>query len=420
MKQIRFSVFILLLVLMTSLWAQTDPTYVVLQGVLRDQQNRAVADGEYTMTFSFYTQKTGGNPIWTSLPQGVRVQNGVFSTKLSGFNSDVTFADQYYVGILVIGNGAELSPRMELTAAPYAMAIRGEQNVITGTGNIGLGTLNPTERLEVQGNVKASGKLLAGDSVSLGSKIRFKSANGGIYDVYNKPLVVQAASAGGGTQLMFGPGGSITSPFGFSLSTNRGVELNNNTPLKLSSSDAGNGVILSSTYPGASVSTEYSISRGKSDGSKNSLVLHTPSSSGSGVSIMATGNKTLMQVDAAAGNTGIGAAPNANAKLNVGGSLYTRGSNFLQFAAFEANTRKLDINTNYDANEWVGIYAGVNGENFDLRSQQTDVTLEQYCYVKNGTIWVKSFMPTNDSQVLQRVYVIFIRKELVDGSNPAN
>lgn len=419
MKKLLTNIVLIFMCATAVLPAQTEPTNIVLQGVLRDQQNRAVADGEYTMTFSFYRQLTGGNPIWTSLPQSVRVQNGVFSTRLSGFNSNVTFSDRYYIGILVIGNGSELSPRIELTAAPYAMSIRGDQNVIGGTGNIGIGTLTPGEKLEVDGNVKITGNLKSGDSVSLGSKVRFKNPNGGIYNAFDNPLIIQSESAERGTRLLFGHGGTTNSSYGFEINTLKGLEFFTNTPLRLTSSSTGKGIILNSGYSGASSQEEYYISRGNTDQKKNNLSIHTASTTGSGVTVMAKGEKSLLTLDAASGNIGIGTAPNNNGKLDVGGNVYIKGERFIFFNGYQGSGNFLDMNTNVSAADWVGIYAGVNANDFDLRENAGNA-LEQYCYVKNGTIWVRTIMPAEVGGNTHTVYVMFIRKDMVNGSNPNN
>lgn len=131
---------------------------ISVQGVLRDQNGKAVADGTYPMTFNLYTALSGGSSIWTETQNSVIVQNGVFNAKLGSvtpFGAGVTFNVQYWVGITF--GSSEMSPRIELTASPYSLGLKGTSNVFSAGGSVGIGTLNPSTKLEVAGDIKVSG-----------------------------------------------------------------------------------------------------------------------------------------------------------------------------------------------------------------------------------------------------------------------
>jgi len=107
------------------------------------------------MTFNIYSAATGGTPLWTEIQSGVAVQNGVFSVQLGAGTSlsTVAFNQQYWIG--VTNGGTEMSPRITLTAAPYAMGFKGTTNVFGSSGNVGIGTLNPSNKLTVVGGITA-------------------------------------------------------------------------------------------------------------------------------------------------------------------------------------------------------------------------------------------------------------------------
>ncbi|NOY07019.1 MAG: hypothetical protein GXO82_10410 [Chlorobi bacterium] len=102
-----------------SLRAQV-PRTISYQGVLTDGSGSMVADGNYNVTFRLYSRSTGGSPLWTE-KQLVPVRDGIFNVTLG----DVTplmlsFSSPYWLGISV-ENGAELVPRLPLTASPYSL-----------------------------------------------------------------------------------------------------------------------------------------------------------------------------------------------------------------------------------------------------------------------------------------------------------
>ncbi len=134
------------------------PVLMNYQGVLMDGSGVAVADGPYSIVFKLYDVPSGGTVIWEET-NIVQVSKGTFSVTLGlvSYLGDVPFDMDYYLGLSVSG-GEEL-PRAMLTSAPYSMAARsviGEQNIFPATGNVGIGTRYPDERLYVAGGIRLS------------------------------------------------------------------------------------------------------------------------------------------------------------------------------------------------------------------------------------------------------------------------
>ena len=130
-------------------------TAFTYQGQLK--QNGSPVNGSVNMSFKLYYTSTGGLPLGT-LTQPVTVVNGLFTTQLDfvlPFDGNA-----HWLGIAV-GTDPELTPRQLLTAVPYALFAEAPWlgnggSIYYGLGNVGIGTFNPTRRLEVHGIVGLS------------------------------------------------------------------------------------------------------------------------------------------------------------------------------------------------------------------------------------------------------------------------
>jgi hypothetical protein len=129
--------FVFSLVLLTSgLFAQ-NPT-VSIQGTLKDANGASVDDGTQSVTFRLYDALTAGNNLWEETAP-VIVVGGIYSHNL-GKVTPLTggdFATTVYLGITV--GGIELSPRTEMTYAPYALSVNSAQQIAQGgcSGQVG-------------------------------------------------------------------------------------------------------------------------------------------------------------------------------------------------------------------------------------------------------------------------------------------
>lgn len=139
---------------------------ISLQGFLKDANGKAVADGQQSITFKLYTVSTGGTAEWTDT-QTINVFGGVYSTHLGSTTNPLDNlnwgAATYFVGVTV--QGTELTPRTELTFAPYSLGSPKAQEVVCSgaVGDIKHSILNPTQFAAVNGNcwVPMDGRALA-------------------------------------------------------------------------------------------------------------------------------------------------------------------------------------------------------------------------------------------------------------------
>jgi len=119
-----------------------------VQGILKKANGDAVPDGSYNLTFKLYTQESGGSAIWTEAQTGVDVVSGIYSTILGNTSPlNVSFNEPYYLGVTV--GSTEMTPRIQLTSAPYALSMIGATNQFPSSG------------LVLADSIKASGGILA-------------------------------------------------------------------------------------------------------------------------------------------------------------------------------------------------------------------------------------------------------------------
>ena len=164
-RTLLLSIFCLTL-LIFSANAQQQTKKISLQGFLKDANGKAVADGAQEIIFKLYNTATGGNAEWTDT-QTINVFGGVYSTSLGSPTNPVESlnwgSSTYYVGVTV--QGTELTPRTELTFAPYSLGSPKAQEVVCSgaVGDIKHSILNPTQFAAVNGNcwVPMDGRSLA-------------------------------------------------------------------------------------------------------------------------------------------------------------------------------------------------------------------------------------------------------------------
>jgi hypothetical protein len=154
--------------------AGQTPETVVYQGRLTQDDGTPIVD-QVTVTFALYNSLTGGESIWNEELQISPDENGVFTAELGKITSltPAHFSGaNLYLGLTVEGD-QEMSPRQALGASPYCFRVNTIDGAAGGTllgdlgvlGNVGIGTASPTEKLDVQGNLKVSGILAASPRV---------------------------------------------------------------------------------------------------------------------------------------------------------------------------------------------------------------------------------------------------------------
>jgi hypothetical protein len=138
------------------------PQLINFQGLLKDGSGNPVADGSYSVTFTIYDAASGGSNLWTEI-QSVSTSGGLFAVLLGAINPipDSAFkgADRW-LGIAVSPDPE--MPRQRLVSVGYAYRVNSVDSALGGhltgdvtvSGNVGIGTALPNERLEISGNLR--------------------------------------------------------------------------------------------------------------------------------------------------------------------------------------------------------------------------------------------------------------------------
>ena len=143
-----------------------------IQGILKKANGNAVSDGTYALTFKLYNVLEAGSALWTEVQPNVPISSGLYSAVLGSVTSlNLPFNEDYYLGI-TIANTPEMSPRQQITTAPYTLSLKGGSNVLPSAGAIGAGTSTPTAgyQLHVKNSAGIGKQLVEG---STGSNIQF-------------------------------------------------------------------------------------------------------------------------------------------------------------------------------------------------------------------------------------------------------
>ena len=176
------------------------PERMTYQGYLVDGNGAPLGDSvpaNYDVVFRIYNIKTGGttdNILWAE-QQTVTVDKGYFTVLLGEGvasangdpNGDLSAvfagsdASDRFIGITIKGLGGsdlEIAPRLRLVASPFTFlaAYARQADKIVGTGgdvlttdggNIGIGNASPNSKLDVGGDIKASGAVDVGGNANV-------------------------------------------------------------------------------------------------------------------------------------------------------------------------------------------------------------------------------------------------------------
>ena len=157
----RFTILSIPALLLTvSMVFAAVPQLINFQGVLKDGSGNPVADASYSVTFTIYDAATGGNNLWTE-SQSVSTTSGLFAVLLGSSNPipDTAFKGaNRWLGIAVSPDG-EMPTRQQLVSIGYAYRVSSVDSALGGnltgdltvTGNVGIGTMAPTQKLHVVG-----------------------------------------------------------------------------------------------------------------------------------------------------------------------------------------------------------------------------------------------------------------------------
>ena len=168
---LKYGLALMSLLVFSILSAQSPKLGV--QGILKKANGNPVDDGTYTITFKIYNTETGGTALWTEVQNEVDVSSGIYSAVLGSVTAlNLSFNEGYYLGVKV-GSTPEMAPRMELTTAPYALSLKGSNNIFPSTGAVGAGTNAPTAgyQMHIYNGAGIATQLVEGTT---GSQIEFK------------------------------------------------------------------------------------------------------------------------------------------------------------------------------------------------------------------------------------------------------
>ena len=142
--------------------ATLHPTTFTAQGVLRDADGRTLADDDYEMTFQIYGNENGtGTALWSETAD-VEVINGVWAYTIgSNSGNPLDDLDDDGTNYLKITVGTDvLTPLVQISLTPFeTLNVSAGGNLISASGNVGIGTTSPSEKLDVDGNIELNGSL---------------------------------------------------------------------------------------------------------------------------------------------------------------------------------------------------------------------------------------------------------------------
>jgi len=152
-----------------------------IQGIIKKSSGANLDDGTYSMRFRLYTVATGSSSIWQEDHVSVDITSGVYNVVLGLITPfTISFDRTYFLGVSVDG-GAEVSPRIRLTGAPYSLSLMGQKNIFPSTGSVGIGTVTPdtSARLHIKNDSDTTARfLLEGkDTVVIVMKTRTDTAS---------------------------------------------------------------------------------------------------------------------------------------------------------------------------------------------------------------------------------------------------
>lgn len=96
------------------------PQTISYQGVLKNSDGSSHEDGAVELSFEIFDTESGGAALWSET-QAVSVVDGVFNVILGKIQPLALNFDKPYWLAVAVADGSEMSPRMELTAAPYSL-----------------------------------------------------------------------------------------------------------------------------------------------------------------------------------------------------------------------------------------------------------------------------------------------------------
>jgi hypothetical protein len=148
-------------------FGQSSNPKISIQGTLKKASGEPVDDGYYRVTFKLYNDLTAGSVVWQETSDSVEVNGGIYSHSLGSVTALTTtaFMTTAYLGVKV--GSYEMTPRTEITYAPYAFAVYSA--ICSGAvGDVKFSILNPTQFAAENGNcwVPLDGRSISGTKLN--------------------------------------------------------------------------------------------------------------------------------------------------------------------------------------------------------------------------------------------------------------
>ena len=118
----RKTIFVIALLMISSIALADIPKYITVQGRLTDANNLPVPSASYIFNFSI--ENLTGTILWSEI-QSVYASNGVFNAELGRASGGINlpFDKEYLLEVWV--EGKKLSPRVNITSSGYAFVSAG-------------------------------------------------------------------------------------------------------------------------------------------------------------------------------------------------------------------------------------------------------------------------------------------------------
>ena len=306
---------------------------ISFQGKLTNPDGTNVTDGTFSLRFRIYTDPTAdaantcvaNTCKWEETQGSVSVSGGLFQVNLGSVTTLPASVDfntsALYLGVKV-GSDAEMTPRIQLTAAPYAF----NSDLLDGLDSGSFVQLSPGS--QQTGNINVSGTITSGavNGVSIGSTIQPSSA--GAFTVQSNGSNALNLDTGAGAAINIGGTNATSITFGNGTSnpnisfagsgtfgtTTGAVSLNGNVTVASGKTLTITSGSFSQTYSASTVSNAQTISL-------------TNSNTGAGVTINGV-NVTPTNTATATSGTNVLNGVNFAAGGALGGTDQTNGINF--------------------------------------------------------------------------------------------
>lgn len=175
-----------------------------VQGLLKKSDGTSLADDTYEMKFNFYTE--AGVFVASITESSVSVTGGVYSALLTVDNAVpanvLDFSQTYLVG-LQVRNATELTPRITMSAAPYALALNGTSNRFPSFGLVKADAIDVVGAVNISGTVNAMAALNVTGTATLNgtTNTKIQYADGRIHS--NNGFAYHNGGTGNSTGLFF-------------------------------------------------------------------------------------------------------------------------------------------------------------------------------------------------------------------------